>query len=106
MNVAQFQHKLAEMEEENLMLRLQLDVYRDELFKKYESFLDEKLTAEMDKKLSLDVRKAEADMRQKMQEEIKLLREELQRLRALGKVEPKFNKVEKTVEAPTLQATA
>lgn len=45
-------------------------------------------------------------MRQKMQEEIKLLREELQRLRALGKVEPKFNKVEKTVEAPTLQATA
>ena len=31
------------------MLRLQLDVYRDELFKKYESFLDEKLTAEMDK---------------------------------------------------------
>ncbi len=50
MNAAQFQHKLAEMEEENLMLRLQLDVYRDELFKKYESFLDEKLTTEMEKK--------------------------------------------------------
>ncbi|NHR08839.1 hypothetical protein HA052_26990 [Chromobacterium haemolyticum] len=106
MNAAQFQHKLAEMEEENLMLRLQLDVYRDELFKKYESFLDEKLTSEMDKKLSLDVRKAEADMRQRMQEEIKLLREELQRLRGPEKASVKLNKVEKTAEVPTLLATA
>lgn len=106
MNAAQFQHKLAEMEEENLMLRLQLDVYRDELFKKYESFLDEKLTTEMEKKLSLDVRKAEADMRHRLQEEIKLLKEELQRLRGLAKSEIKLNKVDKAVEVPTLLATA
>ncbi|PTU70339.1 hypothetical protein [Chromobacterium haemolyticum] len=106
MNAAQFQHKLAEVEEENLMLRLQLDVYRDELFKKYESFLDERLTSEMDKKLSLDVRKAEADMRQKMQEEVKLLKEELQRLRGPEKTSVTLNKVEKVAEVPTLLATA
>lgn len=99
MNVAQFQHKLAEMEQENLMLRLQLDVYRDELFKKYESFLDEKLTMEMEKKLSLDVRKVEADMHHRLQEEIKLLEEELQRLRGPGKSEPRLSKVEMPAEA-------
>lgn len=106
MNVAQFQHKLAEMEEENLMLRLQLDVFRDELFKKYESFLDERLTTEMEKKLSLDVRKAEADIRQKMQEEVKLLKEELQRLRSPETTSVTLNKAEKTAEVPTLLVTA
>ncbi|OQS32031.1 hypothetical protein [Chromobacterium haemolyticum] len=101
-NVAQFQQKLAEMEEENLMLRLQLDVYRDELFKKYETFLDERLTIEMEKKLSLDVRKAEADMRHRLQEEVKLLEEELQSLRVPDKTGIKLNKEGKAAEVPTL----
>jgi len=41
-----------------------------------------------------------------LQEEIKLLKEELQRLRGPAKSEPRLNKVEKPAEVPTLLATA
>ncbi|WP_337881957.1 hypothetical protein [Chromobacterium haemolyticum] len=45
-------------------------------------------------------------MRHRLQEEIKLLKEELQRLRGPAKSEIKLNKVDKAVEVPTLLATA
>ncbi|MEN3031263.1 hypothetical protein [Chromobacterium amazonense] len=105
-NVAQLQHQLAELKGENISLRIKLDIYHDELMKKHQTWLDEKLAIRLEKHLSEDMLRVESDARQKLQQEVRLLKQELKCLHGQNGSESRAVKPELLKDVPVLQVPA
>ncbi|MEJ8673839.1 hypothetical protein [Chromobacterium amazonense] len=79
---AEFQGRLEELEKKNALMAVKLDVMRNELFKRYSDFLEEKSMMEINKAAEIEMRRLEMKAREKLQAEVDRLTVELNRLRA------------------------